>query len=131
LLGVISNLRLIEELIYHSLWKLNSYNSKIIIKQPTRKTLRFLRGKPSNTKVKTTGPSAVKSSSINNNKFTIVFPREISRGNHHIKNICIIGLNIIHHPKVDFNKIKERFHQVGISNQVTGNESQQSTPVNT
>jgi hypothetical protein len=37
----------------------------------TSKTPIFLREKPSNAKGKTTGPSPVKSSTINNNEFTI------------------------------------------------------------
>jgi hypothetical protein len=94
LLGVNTNFRCSAELMYPSLCKLNSHNSKIIIKQPTSKTPRFLRGKPSNAKVKTTGLSSVKSSTINNNEITIVFPREISRSNYHIKNTCFLGLNI-------------------------------------
>jgi hypothetical protein len=39
--------------------------------KPTSKTPIFLHGKPSNAKVKTMGPSSVKSSTINNNEFTI------------------------------------------------------------
>jgi hypothetical protein len=92
--GVNTNFRCSLELIYSSLCKLNSHSSKIIIKQPTRKTPRFLYGKPSNMKVKITRPSLVKYFTINNNEFKIVFPREISRSYHHIKNTCIIGLNI-------------------------------------
>ena len=72
--------------------KQSQYQNKI--KQPTNTTPRFFCGEPSNAKVKITGPSLVKSSTINNNEITIVFPIEISRGNHHIKNTCILGLNI-------------------------------------
>jgi hypothetical protein len=74
----------------------------------TSKTQKFVRGKPSGVKGKTTGPSPVKTSTINNNGLTNVFSRTISRGYHHIKNTHILGLkHKLITSKVDSNQTKK------------------------
>jgi len=79
-------------------------------------------------KGKITGPSPIKTSTINNNELTNVFSKTIFRGYHHIKNTHILGLkHKFITSKVDSNKNKERSHQVGINNGATGEELFQNT----
>jgi hypothetical protein len=81
-------------------------------------------------KEKITGPSPVKTFTINNNGFTNVFFRTISKGYHHIKNTDILGLkHKFISSRVDFNNNKERSHQEEMNNQAT--EERESPTIDT